>query len=119
MFNLKSTDSCVPFFKKHKLLTLPSLYIFEIATFVRMNQHLFPRLADTFPRNRRDNSQLCSHSSKTALMTKSVFCLAPKIYNKIPQSYKTLSVNLFKKKFRDLLTDKCYYSISDFLSDNI
>lgn len=117
MFNLKSTESCKPVFTKYKLLTLPSLYIFEVASFVKSNPHLFTRLSEAFPRNRRDNSQLCLHSAKTALMSKSVFCMAPKIYNKIPQSYKALTTNLFKNKIRNLLTDKCYYNINDFLTD--
>lgn len=117
MFNLKPTDSCKPLFKKYKILTLPSLYIFEVLSFVKSNSHLFPLLSDTNPRNRRNNNELCLHSSKTALMKKSFFCMAPKIYNKIPQSYKTLTNNLFKRKIRGLLTDKCYYSIDDFMTD--
>lgn len=119
MFNLKSTDSCMPFFKKYKILTLPSLYILETVAYVKTNPELFPRLADTVNRNRRDNSKLRLHSAKTTLMRKSIFCMAPIIYNNIPQAYRELNTNLLKKKMRNLLTDKCYYDINDFLTDII
>lgn len=117
MFNLKQTDSCRPFFKKYKLLTLPSLYVLETIMFVKSNPDLYQRISDTVTRNRRDNSKLRSHIAKTALMKKSIFCMAPTIYNKIPKEHKDLDANMFKKKMRNLLTEKCYYHINDFLND--
>lgn len=96
---------------------MPSLYIFETSIFVKTNPNLFPRIADVSVRNRRDKSKLCLHSAKTSHMQKSVFCMAPVIYNKLPSDIKTLNVNLFKKKLRNLLSEKCYYKITDFLTD--
>lgn len=117
MFKLKTTDSCIPFFKQHKILTLPCLYILEVAVFVKLNPNRFTRLDDIVPRNRRDNSQLCHHSAKTALMRKSVYCMAPVIYNKIPKDWRELPLSLFKKRLRSFLADKVYYSVSAFLSE--
>lgn len=117
MFNLKTTDSCKNYFTKYRILTLPSLYILEIAMFVKTNPQLFPRMADKFPRNRRDDSKLCLHSSKTALMHKSVFCMAPIIYNKLPKSLKELTIPKFKQTLKLILAQKAYYSITEFLND--
>lgn len=117
MFSIHRTDSCKPLFIKHKLLTLPSLYIFEIALFVHKNPRLFPCISDIIKRNRRDNSRLCVPSAKTALMTKSVVCRAPTIYNKLPKHVKQLNTNQFKKTLKKILTEKCYYNIDDFLND--
>lgn len=117
MFKLKSTDSCVPYFKEFKILTLPCLYILEVAVFVKSNPNRFTRLADIVPRNRRDNTRLCMQTAKTALMRKSVFCMAPFVYNKLPKSWKSLNLPLFKKKLRTFLVNKAYYNISEFLAE--
>lgn len=116
MFGIKSTDSCRPLFAQHRILTLPSLYIFEVALFVRNNLHLFPRLSEHLVRHRRNNN-LCIHPSRTTLLHKSIVCMAPKMYNKIPKSIKELNLNLFKTKLKKFLNNKCYYNINDFLND--
>lgn len=95
MFKLKSTDSCVPYFKQYKILTLPCIYIFEVAMFVKQNPSRFQRLADVCPRNRRDNSKLCIVSCQTSLKRNSIYCMAPIIYNKLPNAWKDLSTPLF------------------------
>lgn len=118
MFGLQSTDSCKPYFLKHKILTLPSLYILEVSLFVHKNPQLFQRMCDVVKRNRRNNNRLCLHSAKTTLMTKSLLCMAPKIYNKLPQEIKTYDLTTFKRALRALLVKKCYYTINDFLNDN-
>lgn len=117
MFNLKFTDSCKPFFSKHKILTLPCLYIMEAVVFVKNNPQLFPRLSDHSERSRRDNNRLRMHSAKTVHMGKSIFCMAPILFNKIPNTYKTLNINSFKQKAKDLLINKTYYSVQEFLND--
>lgn len=117
MFKLKSTDSCKSYFKEYKILTLPCLYILEVAVFVKTNPSRFTRLADVVPRNRRDDSKLCLQIAKTALMRKSVFCMAPFIYNKLPKSWKALSIPLFKKKLSSFLVNKAYYNILEFFAE--
>lgn len=117
MFSIKSTESCKPLFKKHHILTVPSLYIFEIALFVKTNSNLFPRLSDKSSRIRRDGSKLCLHTARTSHMMKSVFCMAPVIYNKIPHEIKDMNVHMFKKKLLHLLAEKCYYKVCDFIND--
>ncbi|KAF9821776.1 hypothetical protein SFRURICE_001887, partial [Spodoptera frugiperda] len=46
IYGIKKTDSCVPYFKKSKILTLPALYILETAIFVKNNLNLFKKMAD-------------------------------------------------------------------------
>lgn len=41
IFGLKQDDSCKPYFRKYKILTLPSVYISEVANFVRNNPTYF------------------------------------------------------------------------------
>lgn len=119
MFGLKPIESCKPYFQKHKILTLPSLYILETALFVKSNPALFLRLEDVVSRNRRDNSRLRMPSTKTALMAKSILCMAPKIFNKLPLQIRELPLNKFKYWLKMHLTQKCYYDIKEFLNDKI
>lgn len=117
MFGLKITDSCKQYFIKYNILCLPSLLIYEIANFVQTNPKLFKKLSDVSIRNRRDNNKLCVIRSTTALMSKSIFCLAPIIYNKIPKPIRQMPTALFKIHLKKYLIGKCYYSISEFLND--
>lgn len=108
--NLKSTDSCRPYFKDLKLLTMASLYIYEIAIFVRTNLNLFPHVESA---RRRD--QLHVHPCKTALFHKSVFAMAPKLYNAIPKSIREVdNLASFKKQLYNFLADKAVYSVDEF-----
>jgi hypothetical protein len=117
MFGIQSSESCKPLFKKYNILTVPSLYILEVAVFVKSNPHNFPRISDYVKRNRRDNNRLCIHPSKTTLLHKSIICMAPLIYNNIPKNIKQLNTLQFKKTMKKLLTAKCYYNLNDFLND--
>lgn len=119
MCNLTVTDSCVPMFKSLKILTFPSLYILEIAIFVKSNMHLFNKVSDI--RNRPIRTQYKNmvnvDSYDTALLKKSVLCMGPIIFNKIPDKIKTQTTRVFKKKMTDLLINKCYYTVCEFLND--
>ena len=118
MFGLNATDSCKPYFIEHSILSLPSLFIYEIGVFVKTNPSLFSRLSDVIVRNRRENNdRLCIVRSSTTLKHNSVFCTAPIIFNKIPNSIKQLPITLFKKQLKIYLTNKCYYSLIEFLNE--
>ena len=42
-----------------------------------------------------------------------------KLYNKLPDDLKNLAFTRFKKSLRVFLIDKCYYSINQYLYDNL
>lgn len=119
MCNMKVTDSCEPIFKSLKLLTFPSLYILEIAVFVKLNMHLFNTVSESRkgPIRRQYKNMLRVGGYKTALLRKSVLGMGPVIFNKIPDVIKNQTITLFKKRLTMLLISKCYYSVSEFLSD--
>lgn len=120
MFNLKSTDSCVPYFKKLKILTLPAIYILETALFVKSNPHLFTKFSTVkkTPIRSQYEDQLCTLKCNTALMKKSFFGVAPKIFNKIPAAIKCMPLKKFKKCLHKLLVEKSYYTLDDYFNDN-
>lgn len=114
MCKLKKTDTCKPYFIELKILTMPSLYIFELALFVRQNPNLFKII-----NRKRNRTLLCTVNPiqhKTALYSKSVFVMAPTIYNKIPNTIKDCNdLAIFKKKLFDYLIKNAFYSVNEYL----
>lgn len=117
MFHLKVTDSCKPFFYKYKILTLPSLYILETAMYVKNNPNLFCCPSDVVVRNRRDNNKVCLLDRKTKMMGKSIFAMAPTIFNKLPKCIRILPNLEFQRKLKTILSIKCYYTLNEYLID--
>ena len=119
MCGIKPRDSCEPYFKSLKILTFPSLYILEMAIFVKSNIKLFAKVSDTKkgPVRSQYKNLLTVSSYKTALLRKSVLCMGPIIFNKLPDNIKNDTLQQFKNKLKKYLTQKCYYTISDFLND--
>lgn len=108
---LKRMDSCKPHFKELRILTFPSLYIYEVALFVKRHPQLFPKVLRA-----RRSDQVCSRAGKTALFNKSILAMAPKIYNKIPKPIRECQdIIIFRRLLFNHLTEKSYYSIREFL----
>lgn len=120
MCGLQSTDSCQPLFKSLKILTLPSLYIYEVNIFVKTNMHLYEIAFKSQYRKLRDKNklELKVPFAGTALMRKSFFCMAQRIFNKLPCSIKKLNLVNFKRKLCTILIQKCYYCLSDYFDDS-
>lgn len=119
MCGLKVTDSCEPVFKSLKILTFPSLYIFEASVFVKSNSHLFKTVSENRSRPVRTKykNMIQKERCYTTLLKKSIFGMGPDIFNKIPPEIRDAPFQKFKKKLILLLLEKCYYSIDDFLAD--
>ena len=74
---------------------------------IKINRSLRPR-----------SPKLCLKECDTALVSKNMLGMAPRIYNRLPSQMKELTVSMFKKQLKKLLVDKCYYCIQDFLNDD-
>lgn len=110
---IQSTDSCKPYFQKLQLLTLPCLYIYEVANYVKANIHLY-----NHPKSIRYKNTICLTRHKKAVFTKNFLGMAPKIYNKLPkQIIDITNKDLFKKCLNEFLAAKCYYTINDYLNE--
>lgn len=110
---LKQTDSCKKHFQELKLLTLPSIYIYEAALLVKRNIDKYETL-----NLKRHKSTLRAPICKTSMYSKSLFNMRIKIYNKLPQTIKdTCSFHIFKNKLKEFLIKKAYYTIEEFIND--
>jgi hypothetical protein len=115
--NTRVPDSCRPHFIKLKILTLPSIYILEAALFVRKHMNLFKQKVIKSQRRNKTN-QLELPTSTLAMFRNGPYYRCILIANKIPEKIKNETKDeLFKRKFKDLLIKRCYYSIDEFLND--
>jgi hypothetical protein len=53
------------------------------------------------------------------LKQNSLYCMAPKIYNKIPKHLKNLNIAAFRNKLKILSAAKAYYNLTEFFMDKL
>lgn len=110
--NLKCTESCKPHFIRSKILTLPSLYIYEVSVFVKYNTNYFCKF-----KSERYGNKISSVARRTALFSKNIVGMAPKIYNKLPEEIRKCNdVRHFKCILKTFLLQRAYYSVNDYLN---
>lgn len=96
-------------------MTLPSLYIYEVSVFAKLNLHLFDTL-----RSKRHQHKIKSMKLNTALLRNNIFGMIPKIYNHLPNSIlQEQNIGTFKNNLKKLLLSKCYYRVDKFLNDKL
>lgn len=111
-------DTCKPLFKKLNLLSVPCMYIYELAVFVKLNPELFTTLGEICPRLIRRKGRLVIPKTNLTLRNKGPYNMAVRIYNKIPDGIKQLPIHKFKNNMKKMLINKCYYNINEYLNDN-
>jgi hypothetical protein len=110
-------QSCKPYFKKYKLLTLTSIYIQDIALFVHKNIDNFKKIQDTHSRNTRHKNKLYLPPSRLTILNQSPFYMCIKIYNHLPgHLIVENNINQFKKMLNAYLVEKCFYTLNEFIS---
>lgn len=94
-------------FDAENIMTLPSLFVYQTAIFVRNNLESFNRRDKDVSYSLRHPDKLRSVTHKLAKSEKSVYVLGPIIYNKLPERVRTAaSTTIFKNKLRRWLLEK-------------
>jgi hypothetical protein len=117
IFKLNKRTSCRQIFKSHKILTLPSLYIYNSIKFTIQNKHMFVQTKDIHTHSTRQSSNIYVLQQNYSKFQKGVYVKCTRLYNKLPREYKNTSK--VDRKFCDLLLSKAYYSIEEFVNDDI
>lgn len=112
---LKATDTCREFFISHNIMTLSSIYIYELAVYVHTNNQQYKLNRDFHDYNTRFRDYMATPYARLTLFQKTPHVLAVKIYNKLPHQMKELTPSQFKIRMRTILTATCFYSLGEFL----
>lgn len=102
-------------FKKYNILTLPSLYILEIAKYAWRNLPQFSKKKDTHNINTRRRDQLCIPARRFTKADKCLLTLVPKVYNSLPDEIKSVpSESIFISKLKKLLVGMACYTTNEY-----
>lgn len=115
IFGLKQIDSCRPFFRKYKILTLPCIYILESCIFVFKHKNLFQQATSYYAPRSHNTNKLYKPKTNLTLTSNNSYIMCIKLYNKIPSTITTLPFFKFKRILTKILIDKCFYSVLEFL----
>ncbi len=108
IYKLGRLESCKDTFLNEKLLTVPSLYIFNCLIYARKHFSRFAKLSN-FTRN---SNILLYPSHKSSKYQCSPYYMSCKFYNHLPDDVRNIKeFNTFKLAVRNLLLSKCLYRI--------
>lgn len=119
IFGAGPLESCRPLFRKHKLLTLVCLYILEMGVFVKKHPNLFVKANNTnykIGKMSRDPSKLAIPMCSTTFCHNNSSVMAIKVFNTIPKEIRELPTKYFQNKLKVWLTEKCFYTIFEFMN---
>ena len=117
MAKLTSTESCREAFQSQKVLTLTSVYIYEITCFVYKNKLKFSNTRSQHNHNTRKKEFLLPLKHDTALYQKSLFFNGCRLYNLLPEDIKCLpTISKFKNAVKLFLLEINCYTLQEFMS---
>jgi exonuclease III len=110
-------DSCIPLFRKMRILPLPCLYIRDACIFVNTRLSDFRTRGDMMHRQTRKRIMdlLYKPLVTKAIYGKNVANMCIKLYNNLPDDIKVLRGNCFNNKLTNWLLDKCFYNVKNYL----
>lgn len=118
IFYVNSRHSCKFIFLEHNILTLPCLYIYSCLVFIHSNQDLFQNEQHLHVYSTRFRTNLQYPIHRLKLYEQTPQYMGFRLYNKLPNCFKSLSIANFKLKLRLFLIEKCYYKVVDFLNES-
>lgn len=109
-------QSCKQFFVKFNILTVPSLFIFELCLYVFSNSNKFKRNCDIHHINTRNSENLHTNLTKSKVAFRSPHNMGPLLFNKLPNDIKIIkTISQFKLKLKQFLVQKCFYRVDEYL----
>uniref|UniRef100_A0A1B6MV12 Uncharacterized protein n=1 Tax=Graphocephala atropunctata TaxID=36148 RepID=A0A1B6MV12_9HEMI len=107
-------DSCRGHFKKLKLVTVVSLYIYEAIVLVTSSQQT--RHQDLHGYNTRNAQNFSLPAHHRTLYEKKPSYAGAKFYNILPQDVKDENCRTFKLRLTRWLLERPFYSVNEFLN---
>jgi hypothetical protein len=116
-FLLSSRTSCRQLFKELNILTLASLYIFEVTSFIRKYCQSVEQNSQVHQYTTQRKLDIHVKLQKTEIYKKSVINMGTKVYNNLPKFLKEIdNYKAFKKKSKLFRFLQSFYSVEEFVS---
>ncbi len=116
MAKLNGRTSCRNHFKTLKILTLASIYIYELLIFYRFKSTTFVTGATVHnydTRHRLEHRQLSHRLELASTLPQNI---GPKLFNKLPLHIRETDVlNNFKRFLYNFLVEEAFYSVNEYL----
>jgi hypothetical protein len=119
ILHLNSRESCRSAFKTLKILTLPSLFLLEILSYVHKNKDEFMLRNHSHAYSTRQRHDFQYPIHRLTLFERAPYYNGVKLYNRLPSHLRTLTSNVFRKSLKEILLEKAYYSVREFEEDHI
>ena len=96
-------------------MTVFSLYLYLLTLFVVNNKHLFEHNNDIYECNTRNNTDIHLPTIHLAKYGKGPYIAGIKVFNHLPQKFKTVAQNLnkFKTLVKNFFHQHFFYSIEE------
>lgn len=113
--NVPSTYSCRNLFKDYNILTVTSLFIFELCVYVFLNKAKFRQNFMIHHFNTRQRSDFHIPTYNLSITKNAPNILGIKLFNSLPADLKNINNLLrFKKELKKFLVNKSIYSLNEF-----
>lgn len=113
---LRYRQDCRGAFVRLKMLTLPSLYIYECLRYVRRNIGQFSLRSYVHDRSTRNCEEMVVPYHRLSATRTGLSYYAPMFYNCLHNSFRDLSEKEFTARVLKILKSKAFYSIEEFCS---
>lgn len=115
LLGLRPLDSCRQAFKSLKILTLTSLYILEISSYIFKCRHSFIRNKDVHNMNTRGRNNFHLEFAKLNVRRNSPEIVGLKIFNSLPDGFKNSpNIRVFRQHLKILLLENSSYDMEEF-----
>jgi hypothetical protein len=112
---MRPTDSCIELFQKHKILTVPCIYILVAIMHRKFNPEEYILNENIHPYNTRNKTKVAVESHSSNIVEKSPHYCSAKLYDFLPQNIRNVTNrDLFKILLKKILLKKSYYNVTMF-----
>lgn len=118
IFNIKFRETCRDAFRRYNILTVTSIYLYKILSFIHSNVNSINKRSDIHNYNTRSSNHLCLSSHNHTYYKHSPMYSGSWLYNMLPASLKNSSdIAKFRSELRRFLYGRAYYSIAEFVGE--
>lgn len=113
-------QSCKPIFKEFKILTVPNVIILKTLLWVQSNFETLMNENYHHEHNTRSRNLFQYPIHHLRLTERTPNYVGKKLFNKLPLHIKSsIRTSSFKSSLTEFLLEKGYYSVNEFLTDNL